>query len=171
MAAQVTGETAELHQQTVQFHAVHQVTGVSGAGNFTLFDADGLREYVETHAFCKITGPLRISIRGPVSSTIACTVDACAIPDDIDDRPDTAAKIATVQGNSSAQHSLLVGVQDATLTFANGVTDVLKPDVLVGERPRICFFYHINGGTASSTAIIKVSGTIEARGIGFVQTW
>jgi hypothetical protein len=173
MSAQVIGETVELKEQTVKFNAVHEVTGVSGSGSFPLIEANGLSEYVSTHAFVRLVGEtVRVSIRGPVSSTIACTVDACVIPDDDDiERPTTAAQIATVQGNASAQHSLLVGVQDSTLEFANGVTHTLKPVPLVGDLPRVCFFFHINGGTASSTAIIKIAGTIEARGIGFVKTW
>lgn len=117
MSAQVIGETVELKEQTVKFNAVHEVTGVSGSGSFPLIEANGLSEYVGTHAFVRLVGEtVRVSIRGPVSSTIACTVDACVIPDDDDiERPTTAAQIATVQGNASAQHSLLVGVQDSTL--------------------------------------------------------
>jgi hypothetical protein len=169
----VVGETGELRDQSVQFNAVHTVTGVSGVGSFSLTSANGLSEYIGGHAFVKLIGTsVKVSIRGPVSATIACTVDACVIPDDDDiEKPTTAAQIATVQGNSSAQHSLLVGVQDATLSFANGVSHTFKPSPLVGELPLVCYAYHINGGTTSSTAIIKISGTIEARGIGFVKTW
>jgi len=172
ITTQVLGEVAELSAQTVEFHATHSVTGASGSGSFSLAEAPGLVQYVRTHAYVNLKPEsLRVTIRGPVSATIACTVDVCVIPDTYTPRPSAAAQIQTVQGNSTAQHSLLVGVQDGPVKFANGVAHQLKPEPHLGDLPQVCYVYNINGGAANSIATIRISGIIEARGIGFVQTW
>jgi hypothetical protein len=168
----ILGAVAELGDNTVGFSATHQVTGTSGHGHFSLTQTTGFRQYLQNFARVQIIGDsLTASIRGPITANVASTLDVCIIPTDHNIFPTTSAQIATVQGNTSAQHSLLVGVQTAAVRFANGITNQIKPEGLIGSLPEVCFFFHINGGAATDTAVIIISGRLSAHGIGFVQTW
>jgi hypothetical protein len=171
-ASAILGEVSELTQDTVSFNATHTVSGASGAGHFDLITSAGLSQYLSHFADVELlTDSLTVSIRGPVTATIATTLDVCVIPAGHTAQPATAAHIATVQGSAATQHSLLVGVGSSPLRFSNGVTTQLKPVGYVGDLPRVCYFFQVHGGNAQSSGTIVLSGRIRARGIGFVQTW
>jgi hypothetical protein len=55
--------------------------------------------------------------------------------------------------------------------FAAEAAHQIKPEPVVGSAPEVVFYYQITGGTATDTALLRISGRVEVSGVSFVQTW
>jgi hypothetical protein len=99
-ASAILGEVSELTQDTVSFNATHTVSGASGAGHFDLITSAGLSQYLSHFADVELlTDSLTVSIRGPVTATIATTLDVCVIPAGHTAQPALLAGLRYIQGS------------------------------------------------------------------------
>jgi hypothetical protein len=172
------GDTSELTATTVKFNIAFEVTGASGHSRHNLEDLAGLRPFLVGRAYASIVGDsLSVKVTGSVTQTRSIDVHACIIPKGHVDStgaaswPQTAHGVASVPGSCFAQHSVTSSGSPVPLGFPDGVTSQLKPLPVWGVAPALVVVHEILGGSATSTATIKISGLLEVGGIGFVQTW
>lgn len=166
------GDLSELRATRVKFNIAFQVTGTSGHVRRTLSGLAGLAPFLTGRAFARIVGEsLTLKVTGSVTQTRSIDVHACIIPVTTATYPQTGHAVASVPGSAFAQHSVTASSEPSPLGFPDGVATQLKPTPVWGEVPSIVVVHEILGGTATSTATIRVSGELEVGGIGFVQTW
>lgn len=165
------GDVAELVGKTIVAKATHRVTGSSGHFHFKLSEAPGIAKYFLSHARVAITGPVTVTVSGPVSSVIATSCSIAVIPDKYDSYPTSEEQVIELQGSTRVQHSLIVGAEDKPIQFGHETTEQLKPKTLIDHPPVIVGFYVIAGGTATSTALVVVSCPITVEGVAHHRTW
>jgi len=169
--AGIVGDVAELTRNTISAKATHKVTGVSGPFHFKLSDAPGISKYFSSHAKVTITGPITVSLSGPVSSTVATSASVAICPDKYTDWPFTEDQIVQLQGSVRVQHSLLVPPSSVPLLPGNEVAEQLKPKTLVDFPPVVVGYFTVAGGTATSTALIVVTVPLAVEGVAHHKTW
>lgn len=166
------GNISELKASSVAFNIAIQVSGTSGVNQYDFNILPGLRQYLVGRAYASIDeSSLSLKVTGSVTQTRSIDVHACIIPATISRYPDSASKVASVPGSSFAQHSVTSSAVPAPLGFPDGVTGQLKPKPVWGELPSLVLYHEILGGSQTSTATVKISGSLRVGGIGFVQTW
>jgi hypothetical protein len=170
--SEVIGDTRELHQNTINFNAVHTVSGASGFGHFRLETCSGLQHLLNARASVRIvSSSLTCQVIGPVSAAKAVSAHIAVIPSNATAWPTTAAQILTIGGSAFVQHSLYVGAPTAPLQFSQEAAHQLKPSPVLGSAPEIVFQYTITGGTDADSAYLRISGVLAVDGIGFVTPW
>jgi len=168
----VLGDTTHLHQHRIDFNAVHTIVGASSHGSFCLVDSSGLRHLLSSRASVKIVSQsLTCQVIGPASADKAVSIHVAVIPATATGHPTSEAQILTIGGSAYAQHSLYVGALAVPLAFSTEVAHQIKPAPVVGEPPLVVYVCTITGGTNSDKAYLRISGTIEVDGIGYVQPW
>jgi hypothetical protein len=172
------GDVAELTATRVKFNIAFTVEGAAGHVAKDFATLEGLRPYLTARAFARIVGDsLSVSVSGSVTSTRSIDAHLCVIPrghvaaENTTAYPQTAAHVASVPGSCFVQHSVTSASAPVPLGFPDGITGQLKPPPVWGVPPTLVVVHEILGGSATSTATIKISGVLEVGGIGFVQTW
>jgi hypothetical protein len=172
MSSEVLGNVGELHVTTINFNAVHTVTGGSGAGFFDLAECTGLKHLLSARASAKIvSNSLTCQVIGPASAAKAVSAHLGVIPTSCASTPTTAEEVMTIGGSAFVQHSLYVGAQSANLLFSQEVSHQLKPTVVIGSPPRVVFHYTVTGGASTDIVHFRISGVLTVDGIGFVVPW
>jgi hypothetical protein len=171
MASSVLGDTAELARRTIVATASHRVQGVSGSFHFPLSSAPGVSKYFESHAKVLISGPVTVSVNGPVSQTVATSAAVAVCPAKYDTWPVSEDQVVQLQGCTRIQHSLLVPPTSSVLRFGNETAEQLKPKTLVDYPPEVVGFFSIAGGTAQSSALIVLTVPLTVEGVAHHKTW
>jgi hypothetical protein len=167
----VIGDTSELSSSRIVATATHSLSGSSGSFNFLLSSSPGIRKYFASHARVLITGSVRVSISGEVTSTTSTSATIAACPDKYSDWPSTQEQVLQLQGAVRVQHSLLVVPQEVSLAFGNETTEQLKPSTLVDYAPRIVGHFTVAGGSPSSRCIVSVVVPLTVTGVAHHKTW
>jgi len=172
------GDVSELTATRVKFNIAFTVEDTEGHVAHDFSTLPGLQPFLAARAFAKIVeDSLSVSVTGSVTSTRSIDAHICVIPSGhvaakgTTDYPQTAAHVASVPGSCFVQHSVTSASSPVPLSFPDGVTGQLKPLPVWGVPPTLVVVHEILGGSAKSTATIKISGVLEVGGIGFVQTW
>lgn len=166
------GDLSELTSTSVSFNIAFTVTGTSGHHRYHIKDLAGLEPFLKSRAFARIVGDsLTVKVTGSVTSTRSIDVHACIIPATEATYPQNDHGVASVPGSCFAQHSVTASGSPAALRFPDGVATQIKPRPIWGEEADLVIVFEILGGTAQSTAVIKISGNLEVGGFGFVKTW
>lgn len=166
------GDLSELTATRVNFNIAILLTGSSGHTRLKLKAQSGISPFLTGRAFARlVSDSLQLKVTGSVTSTRSIDVHACVIPSSEDTYPSTSHEVATVPGSCFAQHSVTSSGSPAPLNFPDGVTGQIKPSPIYGEEPDIVIVHEILGGSATSTATVKISGVLEVGGVGFVRTW
>jgi len=167
----VIGDTTELVGRTITAKATHRVIGTTGNFHFRLSEAPGISKYFDSHAKVTISGPVLLSVSGPVSSTVATTVTLAIVPDKYSDWPVTEDQVVQLQGSTRVQHSLLVPPSSSPLQFGNETAELLKPRTLVDYPPVAVGHYTIAGGNANSAALVVLTVPLTVEGVAHHKTW
>lgn len=169
--SEVVGDVSELHKNSISARAVIRLEGPSGAFHLALSKAQGFNKYFESHAKVSIVGPLKVSVTGPVTSTIAIRAVVAVIPDKYTDFPTEEGQIHQLQGATTVLHSLLVPVSKPVVAFGNETTEQLKPRTLVDYPPVVVGHFTVAGGNATTVSHLVVEATLALSGVAHHKTW
>jgi len=172
--ADLIGDTSTLTATRIPFAITHVLTGQSGHGHFNLLTASGLRQFVSSRATATIVRDrLQCQLVSGVSSDKSYQVAIGFMPDNnsvlpATDYPVTARGILRYSGSIALQRSELANPL-LNATFPIGVSNQLKPAQLAEWPPVVVYHFTSEGTDQNSTAILRISGEIEATGFGFVK--
>lgn len=170
--SEIIGDTSHLHRTTVEFSAVHTVTGSSGHGHFELDDTPGFKNYVASHALVEIvSGSLLCEIISPPAAEKVTTATVAVVPSHLTNWPKTRAQIYTIGGAVGFTVSAYHQTPPSPLAFAVETSHTIKPSPLSGSTPAVVFQYSILGGTSTDEVHIRLRGQVHLGGVGFMQTW
>jgi len=167
----IAASPAYLHDRTTVLKVVHTLTGSSGCFNFRLIAEDVVSELLDSHALVRIVGPLNVTIRGPITSTVATSVTVALCPNKYVNWPDQEAQVCALEGSTTAEHSLMVASRNSVLGIAREIEPQLKPILAGTFDPVVVGHWTVAGGVASSVSLLIVSFKVEVDGIGHLRTW
>lgn len=170
--SEIIGDTSHLHQNTIEFNAVHELLGHSGVTHFPLVECQGLRGLLASRASVTIVSDsLRCQILAPPSADQAAVAQVAVVPSTCPSWPGSGTDILTVGGSVFVQHSLYTGALAVDLRFAPEVAHQIKPAPVVGSPPEVVVAYTVAGADATTVSRLRISGRIRVDGIGFVSSW
>lgn len=168
----LVGDTQHLHNRSIEFSAVHTVTGNQLHGSFNLAESPGFAKLAGSHASVKIVSEsLACDIIGPASASVASTGAIAVIPVTAPHNPDTVAKVLSIGGSVYCVHSLYQAPIQQPVRFAAETAHQIKPKPLVGSAPKVVYALELEGASATSRILIRIRGVIEVDGTGFIQPW
>lgn len=178
--AAVVGDTAWLHSTTADFKISVASAGAAHHGVERLAESAAIVALLETRAFARLVGPLRVSVLGPAAAdtatTSAAVVTSAALPVWAT-AATTLAAIGTpaqvLMAVKSVQFvsSLYLRHQEVALEFPASINRQLKPTPLVGRPPAVAYAWSIENGAAASVATITIEGTLELAGQDYISPW
>jgi hypothetical protein len=172
MSSQVIGDQSILTRTIVPFNAVHTVVGSRVSGHFSLSSATGFKQIIRSRAHVVvISSSLTCQVVGPATADKTINAFIGVVPSTLANFPTTSTAVLSIGGSAFATHALIVGAKPVSLVFAPEVAHQIKPQPLIGEAPEIVYFVDVIGGASTDSSIVRVSGSVEVEGVGFVPTW
>jgi hypothetical protein len=166
------GDTSYLTQDTVPFSAVHTIRGKAGSGSFVLTETISVKALMKGRAYVTIDpSSLIAELISPPAPDQASHITVAVIPSVVTDLPSTTAAILTIAGSIKIQSSTYDASTPQPLVFAPGVAHQIEPKPLIGYLPQVVYSFSQAGAADTTEGYLRISGTITARGIGFIQTW
>jgi len=172
--ADLVGDSSAFTTTSTKFALTIILKGKTGSIAVPFSTQRGVKEIISSRAFARIqTDTLACQVVSGVTSDKSYQVAVGFMPSDVNvlsasDLPTKSEDILLYPGSVALQRSELANPL-VLGSFPAQVTNQLKPAQLGASPPIIVVHFSSEGTDTNSTAILRISGLIEATGIGFIK--
>jgi hypothetical protein len=152
----LTGAISDLSVTTTSVNLRLTLTGVTGVVRLDYRADKTVLNHVGARSVIRFAKPPEIELISVTAPTVAYHVRAVHYNRASESRPKDVASVAAIPGSVELVRSQLLNVPRATIGATPNVTDVVKPDPIVGGSPCLDVAFASTGTSNTSVATLVI---------------